>query len=1018
MIRRRHSLLVWFAFIATLLMALPASASHFRFGTVSWTVPNPMQPRTVRFVIQHAWATANIGSIVWDFGDASSVMPAGVPIGVGVDGSGAQYTVLESVVTHTYANDGPFTAFFEACCRVAGLINGGGASYRVSTVVDLRGANLGGPTTNAPSVIQLQSGAVRTYTFAVSDPDGDPVTCRFATNTEAGFSPATPSIPVGGAVPTLSDVAGGCRLSWNLAQAVVGQRYAMHLMMESTHAGGMASVAPLDFIVEIVGEAPPTCAGSATRLVGAGTRVMDSVTGTSANAGEMLRYSAVGVPATVTLTPMSPAMGASPLMVGISFVPTVAEVGRTYVILVNFTDPRNATGTCVLNYQVVAATCMGGGTVCNSGVGACARPGISLCNGAMSAGCSAIAGMPSRESCNNIDDNCDGMIDEMDAECNGQRPACLSAIMMCVECTTNRHCMGNRPVCNLVTNVCGDPDVDMDGLTASVEARLGTNPNNPDTDGDGVPDGREVRPGPGFGALDTDMDGTIDALDLDDDEDGILTRDELGRDGIMNPLNTDSNVPAGQGRSDMVPNYLDDDDDGDGIPTRIEVSQEAMTPADADMIPAYLDTDSDNDGVFDIVEAGGNPLRPDNSDNTDRPDFLDTDSDNDCALDSAASEAGMARIRPAANPNANCMDPTPVCNTMIGVCGADGDRDGDGLLNLEELRIGTDPNNPDSDGDGVNDGIERGMDRMGPRDTDMDGMIDALDPDDDGDGVPTAMEHRGENLFDTDNDGTPDYRDTDDDGDGIATRIELGLDTSPNGDFDRDETPSYRDTDSDDDGVPDSVEAGMERVPANTDMQMDGPDFLDRDSDNDCIPDSDMREMGRARIDVNIPSLNAEANCMGSTPVCDLVRSVCVPCVNRGGAALGCNTNDNGRVCLMTNPVMTSMNRCGCNMDADCAADRRCDVMNNACVLRPVVMDAGVNDASANDASANDGAVVSDAALDSGVLTGGNLMGEGLCSCRVPAGPTQGRDSRAAGLRGLLVVLVLAGVGKRRARAS
>ena len=173
---------------------------------------------------------------------------------------------------------------------------------------------------------------------------------------------------------------------------------------------------------------------------------MDSVVGTSANAREILQYNAVGVPATVTLTPVSPAMGASPLTVGISFVPTVAEVGRTYVILMNFTDPRSATGTCVLSYQVVAAACMGGGTACNSGVGACVRPGISLCNGAMSAGCSAVAGMPSRETCNNVDDNCDGMIDELDADCNGQRPAGLSASMTCVACTVNRHCMGNNPL--------------------------------------------------------------------------------------------------------------------------------------------------------------------------------------------------------------------------------------------------------------------------------------------------------------------------------------------------------------------------------------------------------------------------------------------------------------------------------------------------------------------------------------------------------------------------------------------
>ena len=34
------------------------------------------------------------------------------------------------------------------------------------------------------------------------------------------------------------------------------------------------------------------------------------------------------------------------------------------------------------------------------------------------------------------------------------------------------------------------------------------------------------------------------------------------------------------------------------------------------------------------------------------------------------------------------------------------DLDGDGLTNLEEFQSGTDPNNPDTDGDGVSDGEE------------------------------------------------------------------------------------------------------------------------------------------------------------------------------------------------------------------------------------------------------------------------------------------------------------------------
>jgi hypothetical protein len=67
-------------------------------------------------------------------------------------------------------------------------------------------------------------------------------------------------------------------------------------------------------------------------------------------------------------------------------------------------------------------------------------------------------------------------------------------------------------------------DSDSDGLLDSIELGLGTDPMNPDSDGDGVPDGVEV--GNPASPTDTDGDLTIDALDTDDDDDGLLTIDE------------------------------------------------------------------------------------------------------------------------------------------------------------------------------------------------------------------------------------------------------------------------------------------------------------------------------------------------------------------------------------------------------------------------------------------------------------------------------------------------------------
>ena len=282
--------------------------------------------------------------------------------------------------------------------------------------------------------------------------------------------------------------------------------------------------------------------------------------------------------------------------------------------------------------------------------------------------------------------------------------------------------------------------------------------------------------------------------------------------------------------------------------------------------------DADNDTLADAAE--GDCQRTD----TDRdgvPDYLDTDSDNDCAPDSV----DPARTTPNSTPNVNCAATpmTPVCDTRRGVCvpDTDGDADMDGLRDSVERRIGTNPMNPDTDGDGIRDRDEVGPNEARPVDTNGDGRIDAVDPDDDGDGVPTLDERPMGRDANTDGDANPDHLDTDDDGDGIPTRTERDQDGTANNDTDRDGTPSYRDTDSDGDGVSDNAEAGADpRNPVDTDR--DGvQDYLDLDSDNDCIPDA--MERGPERT---MASTASTGRCAAGE-MCDTSRGVCVPVGDR-----------------------------------------------------------------------------------------------------------------------------------------
>ena len=97
------------------------------------------------------------------------------------------------------------------------------------------------------------------------------------------------------------------------------------------------------------------------------------------------------------------------------------------------------------------------------------------------------------------------------------------------------------------------------------------------------------------------------------------------------------------------------------------------------------------------------------------------------------------------------------------------DTDNDGLLDSQEILLGTNPKKRDSDGDQVSDAIEIGLDINNPQDTDEDGIIDALDNDDDNDGVLTKAEDVNNDSSpindDTDEDGIPNFLDNDDDGD-------------------------------------------------------------------------------------------------------------------------------------------------------------------------------------------------------------------------------------------------------------
>lgn len=469
---------------------------------------------------------------------------------------------------------------------------------------------------------------------------------------------------------------------------------------------------------------------------------------------------------------------------------------------------------------------------------------------------------------------------------------------------------------HLVGSVLGSPtdDADVDGLPDVVEIEIGTDPNDADSDDDGLFDGAD-------GTNDSDGDGTIDALDPDSDDDGLFDGTEAGitaetahahtdqespnfipdadpgtitdpdladtdadgADEALEDLDRNGRVDAGE----LDPNDpdtdgdelldgpdlagctdpLDDDSDDDGLLDGREDVNGDLTVDPTESDPCAFDTDGD--GLSDGLESGVTMPQGEDTD----PALFVADADPSTTTDPANVDTDGGTV-PDGEEDANLngavdageRDPNDPSDDLVV------DSDGDGLVDPEEIALGLDPNDADTDDDGLPDGLD------GTNDSDGDGLIDALDPDSDNDGIPDSVEAGlTEATADPDTDTTspnfvidgdpatttnPDDADTD--GDGLGDSLE---DANGDGALDPGETdPANADTDGDglDDGVEDVSLDGIvdadETDPTLPDTDEDGIDDgvevagvtlpLDDDSDDDGLLDGTEDADGNGVLDV------------------------------------------------------------------------------------------------------------------------------------------------------------------------
>ena len=321
--------------LALTLFLLPSSAlaSHFRGGSIDWTVSSGT---TVSFTVLSSWRSTFIGSDTLRYGDGASdpIGSNGTNVGTFTDSTGLQYTTLRNNLTHAYAGTGPWSAWYGSCCRIAGMGNGSNQSYRVEATVAMAGGNTGGPAIAAPAIIQMVRGVPQAYSLPVVDPDaGDTFTCAPSTSSQSALTNQ----------PSWLSVSSNCVLS---ATPPTGGADLWAYSVRVTDSAGASS--SFDGMIELINGSPPVCTGGGSFITPVGTPFSVSVTGTDSTGGT-LNFTVFNGPAGGTLTPSS---GPTGTVSTFDWTPTAADFGQTYAASIIVDNPLNLQDACPLGLTV------------------------------------------------------------------------------------------------------------------------------------------------------------------------------------------------------------------------------------------------------------------------------------------------------------------------------------------------------------------------------------------------------------------------------------------------------------------------------------------------------------------------------------------------------------------------------------------------------------------------------------------------------------------------------------------
>lgn len=351
--------------LVTVFACRTAFASHLRGTSVSWTPTGT--PGTVQFTLLYSQAGSNtVGQTLglgFFYGDGVS---GSVTATVTSVNSAEGYYTASAIFTHAYTSVGPFTAYYQACCRVSTTTAGSGQTLRMETLV----TPFANPVNHAPVVVSpaiitvpIQSSVA--FNIFATDQDGDPLQYRLATPMEQYDSSTTscstqtpPGLTISNTGVATWDTTRITQAGCNYPAPVAGAIWPVQFMIEDLDANNnVKSKVPVDVLLKFVAITQPaptlTFTPSGTLTSGVGTPITFTAAAVNTTPGSRITLNAVGLPTGAVTTNTNQTL-TQPVNSVFTWKPTSAQLG-TYLIVYTATNDtyEQSVGSVAIRVQAI-----------------------------------------------------------------------------------------------------------------------------------------------------------------------------------------------------------------------------------------------------------------------------------------------------------------------------------------------------------------------------------------------------------------------------------------------------------------------------------------------------------------------------------------------------------------------------------------------------------------------------------------------------------------------------------------